>query len=50
MQYRSSYGEKISGESWVMRNLWKTTNMTFGARSGSAIRPLKLKNEAVRTL
>ncbi len=50
MQYRSSYGEKISGESWVMRNLWKTTNMTFGARSGSAIRPLKLRNEAVRTL
>ncbi|TVP40802.1 hypothetical protein [Candidatus Nitrosocosmicus arcticus] len=50
MQYRSSYGEKISGESWVMRNLWKTTNMRSGARSGSAIHPLRLKNEAVRTL
>ena len=27
MNYRSSYGEKISSESWVMRDLWKTTKM-----------------------
>lgn len=25
MQCRASCGEKISGESWVMRDLWKTT-------------------------
>jgi integrase len=50
MKYCSSYGEKITSESWVMRNLWKTTNMPFGARSGSAIHPIRLKNEAVRTL
>jgi integrase len=50
MQYRSSYGEKISGESWVMRNLWKTTNIPNSARTGSAVSPIRLKNEAVRTL
>jgi len=50
MQCRSSCGEKISGESWVMRDLWKTTNMPFGSRYGSATQPLKLKNEAIRTI
>jgi hypothetical protein len=50
MQCRSSCGEKISGERWVMRDLWKTTNMHFGSRYGSATHPLKLKNEAIRTI
>jgi integrase len=26
MDFRSSYGENISGESWVMRDIWQTTN------------------------
>ena len=50
MQCRASCGEKISGESWLMRDLWKTTNMPFGSRYGSATQPLKLKNEAIRTI
>jgi hypothetical protein len=50
MQCRSSCGEKISGERWVMRDSWKTTNMHFGSRYGSATHPLKLKNEAIRTI
>jgi hypothetical protein len=50
MQCRSSCGEKISGDSWIMRDLWKTTNMPFGSRYGSATHPLKLKNEAIRTI
>lgn len=25
MDFRASYGEKITGESWVMRDLWKNT-------------------------
>lgn len=28
MDFRASYGEKISGESWVFRDLWQTTNIT----------------------
>jgi len=50
MQCRASCGEKTSGESWLMRDLWKTTNMPFGSRYGSATQPLKLKNEAIRTI
>ena len=50
MQCRSTCGEKISGESWVMRDLWKTTNIPFGSRYGSATQPLKLMNEAIRTI
>ena len=50
MQYRSTGGEKISVESWVMRDLWKTTNMSFGSRYGSATQPLPLRNEAIRTI
>lgn len=33
-----------------MRDLWKTTNITSGARSGSATNPVKLKSEALRTI
>ncbi len=50
MECRSSCGEKITGESWIMRDLWKTTNMPFGSRYGSATKPLQLKNEAIRTI
>jgi hypothetical protein len=50
MQCRSSCGEKISGESWIMRDLWKTTNMPFCSRYGLATQPLKLKDEAIRTI
>lgn len=50
MQCRASCGEKISGESWVMRDLLKITNTRFGSRYGSATHPLKLKNEAIRTI
>jgi hypothetical protein len=32
MDFRSSYGEKITGDSWVMRDIWQTTNIDYGAR------------------
>ena len=50
MDYRSSYGEKITDDSWVMRDLWKTTNLASISRSGSATHPVRLKNEAIRTI
>ncbi|KAA2279070.1 hypothetical protein [Candidatus Nitrosocosmicus sp. SS] len=50
MEYRSSFGEKVSGDSWLMRDLWKTTNLHFRSRLGSARHPKKLKNEAIRTI
>ncbi len=32
MDFRSSYGEKITDNSWIMRDRWKTTNITYGAK------------------
>ena len=36
MDFRASYGENITGDSWLMRDLWQTTNMSYGARWGLA--------------
>jgi hypothetical protein len=32
MDFRASYGEKITDDSWLMRDIWQTTNMTYGAK------------------
>jgi integrase len=50
MDFRASYGEKISGESWVMRDLWQTTNITYGANLGLATCPKKLKQGGIKRL
>ncbi len=50
IDFRSSYGEKITGESWVMRDLWKTTNITYGAKLGYAKSPVKFRSSGIRNL
>jgi hypothetical protein len=50
MDFRASYGEKITGESWLMRDLWQTTNLNYGARWGLATNPKKLQSIAVKRL
>jgi hypothetical protein len=30
MDFRASYGEKITGESWLMRNVWRTADIKRG--------------------
>lgn len=50
MAYRESYGEKITGESWLMRNLWKTTNMRYGSKTGLAQSPVQLKSSGIKSL
>ena len=50
MNFRASYGEKITGESWVMRDLWQTTNMNYGAKWGLATSPKQLKSLAIKRL
>ena len=32
MDFRSSHGEKITSDSWVIRDMWKTTNIIYGAK------------------
>jgi hypothetical protein len=50
MDFRASYGEKITGESWVMRDLWQTTNIDYGAKLGLATCPKKLKSSGIKRL
>jgi hypothetical protein len=36
MNFRESFGEKITGNSWVMRDLWRIRNQRYGNYLGSA--------------
>jgi len=50
MDFRTSYGEKITGESWVMRDIWQTTNINYGAKWGLATCPKKLQSSGIKRL
>jgi hypothetical protein len=50
IEFRESFGEKITGNSWLMRDLWQTTNMNYGARWGLATSPKKLKSSGIKRL
>jgi Phage integrase family len=50
MDFRASYGENISGESWLMRDLWQTTNIDFRYRNGFAMYPKRLKSSGIKRL
>ncbi len=47
MDYRRDAGEKISEESWLMRNLWDVTTPTG---KGLATVPVKLKSSGIKRL
>jgi hypothetical protein len=50
IDFRGSYGEKITGESWVMRDIWQTTNIDYGAKWGLATCPKKLKSSGIKRI
>src|SRR5919198_6711362 len=50
MDFRASYGEKITGESWLMRDIWQTTNIDYGAKLGLATCPKKLKSSGIKRI
>jgi integrase len=50
MDFRNSYGEKITGSSWLMRDVWQTTNINCGAKIGLATAPKKLKSSGIKRL
>lgn len=50
MEFRLKYGERITGESWVMRDIWQTSNMKYGAKFGLATNPKKLKSSGIKRL
>jgi hypothetical protein len=47
MNYRRNAGEKITEESWLMRNLWDVTSPTG---KGLATVPIKLKSSGIKRL
>ena len=50
MEFRSTYGEEIDGYSWLMRDIWQTSNMKYGAKFGLATNPKKLKSSGIKRL
>jgi hypothetical protein len=50
MNYRESHGEKITGDSWLMRDLWQTTEMNYGAKFGIASYPKQLSSLGIKSL
>jgi hypothetical protein len=50
IDYRSNAGEEITGESWLMRDLWQTTDFSYGAQWGLVKYPKQLKATGVKSL
>jgi hypothetical protein len=50
LDFRQSYGEKITEDSWLMRDVWQTTNLKYGARWGLATCPKRLKSSGIKRL
>ena len=50
MDFRASHGEKITGESWLMRNLWKIRSHRYANFVGSAKHPIKFQSSGIRSM
>ena len=50
MDFRAANGEKITGESWVMRDVWQTTNVKRGANCALATNPIQLKSNGIKKI
>jgi integrase len=50
MDFRQSFGEKITPESWLMRNLWQIKSQRYGNYLGLAKHPIKFSPDGIRML
>ena len=50
MDFRASYSEKVTEDSWLMRDLWQITNSDYGKKSGLAEYPKKLKSSGIKSI
>jgi integrase len=50
IDFRASYGETITDESWLMRDIWQTSNTAYWAKVGLATAPKKLKSSGIKRL
>jgi hypothetical protein len=49
IDYRAERGEKITGDSSVLRDLWQTTEMNYGAKFGVATYPKRLRSSGIKS-
>ena len=50
MDFRQSFGEKITSESWIMRNLWQIKSQRYGNYLSLAKHPIKFGVDGIRML
>ena len=50
MDFRASFGEEITGESWVLRNTWQKVKPRYGHRIGLAKYPRQFRSTGIKTL
>ena len=50
IDYRASYGERINGNSWLMRDIWQKTHHRYSHRIGLAAEPEQLKSTAIKKM
>jgi hypothetical protein len=50
IDYRASYGERINGNSWLMRDIWQKTHHRYSHRIGLAADPKQLKSTAIKKM
>jgi hypothetical protein len=50
IDFRKEYGEQITDDSWIMRDLWQTTNINNHAKSGLATYPKRLKSSGIKRM
>ncbi|MDR4510989.1 MAG: hypothetical protein MRJ93_04710 [Nitrososphaeraceae archaeon] len=50
MDFRQSHGEKINGEAWLVRDLWRIKSQRFGNYLGLAQAPKRLTSHGIRML
>jgi hypothetical protein len=50
MDLRQEYGEKVGPNSWIMRDLFRTAMLTYGAHYGMACAPQQLKSSGIRNM
>lgn len=50
MDFRASFGEKITGESWILRDTWQKVRPRYSHRIGLAEYPKQFKSSGIKTL
>jgi integrase len=50
MDFRASFGEDITGESWILRNTWQKVKPRYSHRIGLAKYPRQFKSTGIKTL